>query len=172
MTIWMTIMSGAGWRGRRSACDLALLVSLVSCAPALAQPGVDSTKVQVAVPKEVSARAAARLSGDSTAAPPVLVLDGLELGNNEGLTIRVMGPPESESSKAGAILGVAGMVGRRHNRQAAPLQKTMLVVPLNDRALKLLASHSEITLTLQVRNNPGRPPLKVDRVYFQTMNKQ
>jgi len=79
-----------------------LLVSLVSCGPALAQPGVDSTKVQVAVPKEVSARAAA---------------------------------------------------------------------PLNERALKLLAGHSEITLTLQVRNNPGRPPLKVDRVYLQTKNK-
>ena len=130
------------------------------------QPEGGETQVRVAIPKAVSAYARARLSGETRAQPPILVLEGLELGQNEGLTIRVLGPTEPSSAKTGQVLGVVGTVGHKQHRPVAPLRKMTLLVPLNDRALAVLADNSEVTLTLIVENNPSRPPIKAERVYF------
>lgn len=124
--------------------------------------GADTT-LHLTVPKEVAAQAARRVAGDATASPPILILEGLELGDNEGVTIRVRGPSEPGSSAQGPILAVTSMVGRAQTAPKAPLQKVTLAVPLNDRASRLLIGRSEVALMLEVTKNPGRPPLKVDR---------
>jgi hypothetical protein len=125
------------------------------------------TMLHLTVPKGVAARAALRAAGDTSAPPPVLILEGVEFGHGEGFTFRVLGPPEPGSSEPGSVLAVAGMVGDRQNTLRPPRQEVTLAVPLNDRASILLVGRSEIILTLEVTNSPGRPPLKVDRAFFQ-----
>jgi hypothetical protein len=143
--------------GRRSSCTMLVAMSLI------AGQAEQDTTVEVAVPQQVSALAGARISG--TDAPvPILVLDGVELGKGEGITIRVFGPAE-DGSKEGTLIGAAGMVGHRQKSLAEPFQKVTLTVPLNDRALKFLADRKQVKLTMKV-DTPGRPALKVDRVYF------
>lgn len=123
--------------------------------------------LRLTVPKAVAARAALRAAGDVTTSPPILILEGVELGEAEGITIKVLGPPKPGSSAPGAVLAVTSMVGHPQKAPKPPLHKTTLAVPLNDKAAKLLADRSEITLTLQVTNSPGRLPVKVDRAFFQ-----
>jgi hypothetical protein len=125
------------------------------------------TTLRLTVPKEVATHAALRAAGDSGAPPPILILEGVELGHGEGFTIKVLGPPEPGSSEPSPILAVAGMVGDRQKTPMPPLQEVTLAVPLNDRASRLLVGRSEITLTLKVTNSPGRPPLKLARAFFQ-----
>jgi hypothetical protein len=128
--------------------------------------GAGETTVRVMVPDEVAGRAARRAAGDATASVPILILEGVEIGDAEGLTIRILGPPEPGSPTPGPVLAVASMVGRAQATPRSPLQKVTLAVPLNDRASKVLAGRSEVTLTLKVTNSPGRPPVKVDRAFF------
>jgi hypothetical protein len=95
----------------------------------------------------------------------VLILEGVQLGEGEGVTIRVRGP--SEPGASGPIVAVTSMVGRAQRSPRPPLQKVTLAVPLNERGTKLLAGRREVTLTLEVTNSPGRPPLAVARAFFE-----
>ncbi|HEV8582510.1 MAG TPA: hypothetical protein VGX68_25880 [Thermoanaerobaculia bacterium] len=131
-----------------------------------ARPDAETT-IRLAVPKQVAAEAAARASGNAAAPPPVLMLENLEVGAGEGLTIQVLGPAEPGSSKPRPVLGVAATVGSPQRVPKAPLRRLTLAVPLNDKASRLLAGKSEVSLTLQVEESPGRPPLKFKRAYFE-----
>jgi hypothetical protein len=128
------------------------------------------TKLHLTVPKQVSSDAAARAAGDAHASPPILMLEGVEISYNEGLTIKVLGPPEPGSDEP-TVLAVTGMVGGQKNPNAPP-QKFTLAVPLNDKASQLLEKRNEIDLTLQVEDNENRAPLKLDRAYFATKGSQ
>lgn len=126
------------------------------------------TTVRLTVPQRVSAQAALRAAGEAASPPPILMLEGLELGQGEGLTIEVVRPPEPGSSEPGPVLAVAAMVGLPQKEPVAPLQRMTLAVPLNEKGSRLLAGKSEVRLTLQVEDSPGRPPLKFERAYFDT----
>ncbi len=128
--------------------------------------------VLLEVPPEVSRQAVARSAGDASAPAAVLMLEDLELGSDEGLTIEVLGPPDEGSEEPGPVLAVAGTVGSPQEKPAAPLHHMTLAVPLNDLASRLLAEAREIRLTLRVAGSPGRPPLKFRRAYFQTPEAQ
>lgn len=124
------------------------------------------TTLQLAVPREVSAQAASRAAGDASSPPPILVLEDVEVGHDEGLTILVLGPAEPGSSEPRPILGQAATVGLPQKALKTPLQKMTLAVPLNEKALRLVAGKSKVSLTLEVGDSPGRPPLKFKRAYF------
>src|SRR5262249_28168240 len=131
-------------------------------------PDVGSeTTVHLTVPKTVAAWAARRAAGDTQAPVPILILEGVELGDAEGITIQVLGPSEPGMAAPGPVLAVTSMVGRPQKTPQSPLHKTTLAVPLNDRAAQLLAGRSDVTLTLQVIKSPGRPALKIERAFFQ-----
>ncbi len=146
---------------RYALLSIALIYTLASSTGAGSQ-----TTLHLTVPKEVAIQAALRAAGDLKASPPILILEGVVLGAGEGLTFKVLGPPEPGSSGPGQVLAVTGLVGSPQSRPQQPLQKLTLVVPLNDRAPKLLVGRSEITLTLKVVDSPGRPPLKLGRAFF------
>ena len=116
-------------------------------------------KLHLPVPASVAEDAEARASGDASAAPPILKLDGLEVGAGEGLTIEVRSTP------AGAILGEAGFVGQPQKTLAPPVQKFDLVIPLNAKGSELLAGKREVDIVLHVEDS-DRPPLQFDRAYF------
>jgi hypothetical protein len=138
-----------------------VVCSLLVATGLLSGPLPQDTMVEVSVPQQVSTVARSRLAGNDVAVP-ILVLEGIELGAGEGITIRILGPP-----KARVLMGIAGMVGRRQRTLAEPLKKVTLTVPLTDRALRLLADAGQVRLTLKV-DSPDRPALNVDHVYFRT----
>lgn len=113
------------------------------------------------VPREVAEHAAARTRGDASSPPPILVLEKLVVGAGEGFTLEVFSADET-------LLAVSGVVGPRQTELAEPVERMTLVVPLNDEGSRLVAGRSEITLTLRLRDSPGRPPLQFERVYFQS----
>jgi len=126
------------------------------------------TKFRIGVPAVVAEQATRYAAGDRQMSPPVLMLEGLEVGSNEGLKIKVLGEPQAGSSEP-AVLAVTGVVGHSQNSAQPPLRKINLPVPLNEKAAPLLKGQSEVTLTLRLEHNgAGHPPLKVDRVYFIT----
>ena len=145
---------------RRTLLGLVLATILASAAVEAAE-----TTLRLTVPKSVAAHAARWAAGDSTAVPPILVLEGVELTLDERLEITVLGPPPAGGGPA-EILAVTGMVGSPHATPKPPLQKITMPVPLNEAAAKLLADRSQITLTLRVTGRRGRPPLKFDRAFF------
>jgi hypothetical protein len=124
------------------------------------------TKVRLTVPKKVAAQAAARAAGDASSPPPVLMLEDVEIDPGEGLTIQVLGPAEPGSPRSRPVLAMSGMVGQKG--PPGPVQRMTLVIPLDEKASRLLKGKSEIMLTLQVEGKPGRPPLKFKRAYFDT----
>lgn len=132
-----------------------------------ARPDAETT-IRLTVPKQVAADAASRAAGNAAAPPPILMLEDLEVGDGEGLTIQVLGPAEPGSSKPRPVLGVAATVGSPQKDPKAPLRRLTLSVPLNEKASRLLAGKSEVSLTLQIEDSPGRPPLKFKRAYFET----
>ena len=142
----------------------AAVASVLMCA---AQPGAQTT-IRLTVPKTVAAQAAARAAGDASSPSPILMLEDLELGYGEGLTIDVLGPAEPGTDGPRTVLGVAAMVGPTQKELKAPLRYMTLAVPLNDKASQLLVGRSEVTLTLRLEDSPGRPPLKFKRAYFET----
>ncbi|HJU63460.1 MAG TPA: hypothetical protein VJ864_15565 [Candidatus Binatia bacterium] len=144
-----------------------MLTAALAGVVAFAGGGGRDTTVKLTVPKSVAAHAALRAAGDSKVSPPILILEGVELGEGEGITIRVLGPAATGAAKSAPVLGSASMVGHPQKVPKRPLRKTTLTVPLNDRAVELLAGRSEIILTLRVTNSPGRAPLKIERVFFQ-----
>ena len=132
----------------------------------------NETTIRVAVPREVSAAAQARMAGDAQAPMSILILEGLQVGDGEGLTFKVLGPASPSSSTPPPVLAVTGVVGHRQQVPAVPVRKMKLVVPLNERANPLLAGKDEVTLTLQIQNDPGRAPIHVDRAYFSRPNNE
>ena len=132
--------------------------------------GTDIT-VKLTVPKSVAAQATLRAAGDLKVSPPILILEWVELSEGEGITIRVLGPTGTGGSKSAPVLGTASMVGRPQKVPKAPRRKTTLAIPLNDKAVELLARRSEIVLTLRVANSPGRERLKMDHVFLQEPDK-
>lgn len=147
---------------------VSLFGSSLMCAAA--DPGAE-TAVRVSVPKEVAAQAAARARGDAAAPAPVLILEGVELGRGEGLTFDVLGPADRRKSGARPVLAVTGLVGEPQKVLVEPRQIMTLVVPLNDRALPLLAGKSEIALTIHVED-AGRPRLRFKRAFFRVYGKR
>ena len=141
---------------------LACLVLVGLLASATAHAG--ETTLHLNVPKRVAADAAQRAAGDHAVAPPILVLEGLEVGSDEGLEITVLGPPRGAGGP-GRILGSTGMVGSPDSPRLT--QKFTLPIPLNDEGAKLVAGQSAVTLTLRAAGRPARTPLKFDRAYFQ-----
>jgi len=141
----------------------AALGGLLMCA-ANPEPGMT---IRLAVPKQVAAQAAARAAGDASSPPPVLMLEDLEVGNGEGLTLRVLGPAEPGSSGPRPVLAVSATVGSPQKVPAAPVQHLTLAIPLNEKASRLLKGKSEVTLTLEVEDSPGRT-LRLKRAYFHT----
>jgi len=91
---------------------------------------------------------------------PVLMLEGFEAVAGERMTLEVLGPPEGKL-KARPVLAVSGLVG---SGERGGIETMDLVVPLNERAARLLANRSEVTLTLRLRR--GRHPLKWKRAYL------
>jgi hypothetical protein len=144
-----------------------LLMAALFGVVAFAGGGGTDTTVKLTVPKSVAAHAALRAAGGAKASPPILILEGVEIGEGEGITIRVLGPSPGGASKSAPVLGSASMVGQPQKVPKPPLRKTTLVVPLNDKAVQFLAGRSEIILTLRVINSAGRAPLKIDRIFFQ-----
>lgn len=131
---------------------LAVSLALVfNCAAA--EPAVETT-IHLTIPKEIAAQASA----------PVLHLDGVELRADERLTIEVLGPRDSKTQKR-PILAVAGQVGSTPDPNAR-VEHVDMVIPLNDKAARLFAKRSEITLTLRLRDAANRAPLKVRRAYL------
>jgi hypothetical protein len=124
------------------------------------------TRLVVRIPDEVARSAAAKLAGDGEATGPILVLEGVEVGQGEGLTVTVLAPAR-DPSDAPIVLAVTGIVGRSQTAPVEPLTKMKLVVPLNDRAPAFIAGKTSVTLTLRLRN-ATRPPLRVERAYFST----
>ena len=151
----------------RRASLLALWATAACVLMCAARPEAETT-IRLAVPEQVAAEAASRAAGDAAAPPPILMLEDLEVGDGEGLTILVLGPAGPGSSKPRPILGVAATVGTPQKVPKAPLRRLTLAVPLNDKASRLLAGKNEVSLTLPVEDSPGRPPLKLKRAYFET----
>jgi hypothetical protein len=154
-------------RRARHAFAWPAMVAALTCA---AQPDGSTLPLLLKVPPEVSRHVAARAKGDASSPPPILMLEQVEVGAGEGLNIHVLGPADQPDPKTGEpmILAVAGTVGSPQKAPEAPVQVMDLVIPLDDKALALLAGKEEIRLTLRVVNSPGRPPLKLKRAYFHT----
>jgi len=129
-------------------------VSLAITMMCAAAPRMETT-IRVAVPKEVAAEAAV--------SAPVLMLQGLEVMQGERMRIDVLGPLNPKT-KTRPGLAVTGLVGSNTPPPNATKETTDLVIPLNDRAARLLAKTDEVTLTLRLRN--GRHPLKFKRAYL------
>jgi hypothetical protein len=121
----------------------------------------DAVTLRLTIPREVAGHAAARTRGDASSPPPILVLQNAVVGAGEGLTLEVLGPD-------GAVLAVSGLVGERQATLAQPVERMTLVVPLNDEGSRLLNGRTEVTLTLHLRDSPGRPALDMERAFFQS----
>jgi hypothetical protein len=131
---------------------LAVSLALVfNCAAA--EHAVETT-IHLAIPKEIAAQAST----------PVLHLDGVQVRADERLTIEVLGPRDPHT-KTRPILAVAGQVGSTPDPNAR-MESVNLVIPLNEKASRLFAKRSEITLTLRLRDAEGRAALKVKRAYL------
>ena len=118
--------------------------------------------VRLVVPKQVAAEAAVRATGDASAAAPILMLERLEVVAGERVTIEVLGPADHKKTRP--VLAVSGLVGSGSVSANAPIETMDLVVPLNDKATRLIARKDEVTLTLRLRN--GHHPLKFKRAYL------
>jgi hypothetical protein len=126
--------------------------------------------VRVAIPREVAAQAAARAHGDAYAPLPVLVLEDVAIGRGEGMTLNVFGPADRRTKRR-PLLAVTGLVGAGSDGiPSGPAQAMTLVIPLNDRAVPLVAGKKTITLTLQIENG-RRPPLQFRRAFFRVYKK-
>jgi hypothetical protein len=141
---------------------LACLVLAGVLASASAHPA--EMTLRLTVPARVAAEAGRRAAGDGSAAPPILVLEGVEVASDEGLEITVLGPPR-EGGGPGPILGSTAMVGSPQGPRVT--RKFTLPIPLNDEGARLVAGRGEVALTLRTAGR--RPPasLKFDRASFQ-----
>ena len=134
------------------------------------------TVLDVAVPKPVAEQVKMQLGEDGRLREgrafraPVLILEGVEIGQGESLTFRVLGPASRGAERP--VLSVSGMVGSSQATPALPLQSIDLVVPLNQRSLVLLAGKTTLHIVLKVDRNPRRPPLKVKAAHLEIGTEQ
>jgi hypothetical protein len=128
------------------------------------------TILRIKVPRELSDAAAGRSGQKALAKLPVLILEGVEIGDGEGVSFKVLSGTARDASHDRVILAEAGTVGQPQKTLKEPLQKINLTVPLNDKSLSLIAGQKEVTLGLRIMDSQGRPALKVARAYFTTSN--
>ncbi len=146
--------------------EIALLFPLLAGVVMSSPSDAGETKLHLVVPKILSEQAVRRLAGDSDTPSPVLVLEGVQVVMNRGLTIDVLGEPKRGSSRPGPLLAIAGVVAQQPPESPnSTVHKINLTVPLNEKAAELLARQSEVTLTLKLE---GEGKIKLDRAYFQT----
>jgi hypothetical protein len=148
----------------RSFPVILFLLSAVATSSGAQLDSVPETTLRVEIPRELSLSARAQVAGAEFVAP-VLVLEGVEIGESEGLTIEVLARVGSGDGRL--HLGSAATVGRTTTKPVR-LRKFTLLVPLNQASLALLADATELEITLTAPDSVGRPPLKMGRVYFQT----
>jgi hypothetical protein len=153
---------------------IALLWSAAFSGGVVCAPGKPcQVDLHLAVPQTVAAQAARRHAGEATAPAPILILHGLEFGT-EGFDIEVRSKPTAVAESEGEVIGTSAIVGSVHATQATSdlRRKVDLPIPLNDRALQLLANHVEIDLTLKIIPVTGlHSPIKLDNVSFQMPTK-
>ena len=118
------------------------------------RPAEPLTKLRLDVPERVA----------NASATPILILEGVEIGAGEGMTIEVLGPGDPRTNER-PTLAISGLVGAPQRELAEPREQMDLVIPLNETAARLLAGRTEITLTVRLRS-PGREPLKIRRAFF------
>ena len=111
------------------------------------------TQLRLEIPRKVATQEIA----------PVLMLDDLEVTLGKRMTIEVLGPPDPETGKR-PILAVEGLTGSNDPPKDARKTTMDLVVPLNERAARLMADRDEITIILRPRD--GREPLKFRRAHL------
>ena len=139
-----------------------LLAGFIMCSPSDA----GETRLHVVVPKILSQQAVRRLAGDSNAPAPILILEGVQVAMNQGLTIDVLGEPKRGSPRPGPLLAITGVVAQQPPETPnSAIHKITITVPLNEKAAELLARQNEVTLTLKVE---GEGKIKLDRAYFET----
>jgi hypothetical protein len=139
------------------------VVSFAALFMCAAEPKSEMT-LRLQVPANVASRANARASGDASAPTPVLMLEDVELIVGERVTIDVLGPADEQSGER-PFLGSAATVGQEPTNPPRTELMT-LVVPLNDIGAQLVAGKKEIALTLRLRGDAKRAPLKLKRAYF------
>ena len=124
------------------------------------------------VPEAVSVQAARRTAGDLEAAPPVLILRGLEFGT-EGFTIEVRAILHPDSRDGAVLLGDTGVVGYAPTTAKTPRRKIDLPIPLNEEASRVLANRTQIDITIKVIPvYKFRDPIKVDAIFLQPTKPQ
>src|SRR5258708_13054385 len=79
--------------------EIALLFPLLAGVVMSSPSGAGETKLHLVVPKILSEQSARRLAGDSDTPSPVLVLEGVQVVMNRGLTIDVLGEPKRGPSR-------------------------------------------------------------------------
>jgi hypothetical protein len=142
----------------------AVLCTLLMLTLAANAGGDGEVKIHLTIPKAVAAQAASRAKGDAKSATPVVLLKGVEIGDDEGITIELYGTPAGGSGKP-VFLGMASTVGESQKVVKRPIRKADLVIALNDKGLVFVQGR-EVTFTLRVSGSPGREPLKFERALF------
>jgi hypothetical protein len=120
------------------------------------------------IPKVVAEEAALSVKEGTAVPAPILLLEGVESGDDGGFTIKVLGPPLPGNSSSREVLAVAGMVGQEQTDLHGLSRKTTLAIPLNSKAAPLLASQREVVLTVKIVSRSKRLPFTVERATFRT----
>ena len=149
----------------RNSTHLLVIAALAGFA---ALHGNGETKLRVVVPIEISERAAATVAGRDPEFTPVLMLEGLEVGEGEGFSFEVRAGPAQGSTELGPVLAVSGLEGRQQEKPPKSVHKVDLPIPLNRKSLDFLAGKKEGTIILKLKSSVVRSPLKVDRAFFLT----
>ena len=149
----------------RNSTHLLVMAALAGFA---ALHGNGETKLRVAVPIEISHRAAASVAGRDPEFTPVLMLEGLEVGEGEGFSFEVRAGPAQDSTELGPVLAVSGLEGRQQEKPSKSVHKIDLPIPLNHKSLDFLAGKKEVAIILKLKGSAARSPLKVDHAYFLT----
>lgn len=140
------------------------LMAIATCGGERAE---DLLRIDLEVPAEISRRAEARAAGDAAAPTPVLLLEDVEIGTGERLSLQLV-DPDADPTNDLWLLAQATTVGTGDGSYGPPIQPTTLVFPLNERGCRLLAGKLRIRLALRVEATGERPPLRYARARFDT----
>ena len=146
---------------------LGILLGSTAFACAAAPPEANVTqRIELEIPPAVAERAAQSAAGVAGVAPPVVVIAGLEIDPQQGLSLEVRGA--AAEGEAAPVLAFAGAVGNPSG-PAGPRQLSTLVIPLNRRGQQLIAEAQRAgrrQLRLELAAEGGQP-LVFSRIYFQ-----
>lgn len=109
--------------------------------------------IELSIPQSVSQWAAAKMRGEHGAPTPVLWLEGIEVGADEGLRLEVVRVGHREEQP---ILGSAATVGMPQDTPREPVESMTLVIPLTEAAAELLVDREEVVLVLRVASSKIR----------------